>query len=79
MILPRSLDTHHVPYAFDDAHDGVVAPSVRTYRALRPIRNHHAGPAVADIGREPVYRGGEMMDVLGRLAEQMKHKTQCAA
>ena len=79
MILPRGLDTHHVPYAFDDAHDGVVAPYVRTYRALWPIRNHHTCPAVADIGREPVYSGSEMVDILGRLAEQMKHKTQCAA
>ena len=78
-VLPGVLYTHHVPDALDHADGAVVPGLVRADGAAVPVRNHHAGLAIAHIISQAVYGRGEVMYVVRRLAQKVQSQAQSAA
>ena len=79
MILARVLNAHHITDTLHHADCLVITRLVGTYRADFIVRNHSACAAVFYIVAQMVNGSCEMMYVLGRLLQQMKRQTECAA
>jgi hypothetical protein len=79
VVLSRVFDAHHIPDVFYNADRTRFPRFVGADRADFLVRDHPADTAIFHLVPETVDRGGEMMDALFRLPQQMQGKPQRAS
>ena len=79
MELAGILDTHHITYTLHHAYCTMIAGTVGAYRADISIAYHHALTAILYLVPQVVDSRSKVMNILLRLLEKMKSKTQSAS